>query len=205
MAQVGRSTRGKYAKLEDVQYTAAMIRDLGLDRLSPSSRPKFLIHDREYPYHEIARRVQRAKKSGTWTQESFGTKSPPAYIQIIPARTNATKVDVSSTDNCQHAHDEISSVTVIDWEGQTDYVFDYCALLLAYQNNMRTLTTPSDPEDAEDRETLLPHLEISQRSSGQQALRQQRRRRTDQSLFRQKPSKSQQLLQILHRCNRSLG
>jgi len=158
MAEVGRSTRGKYAKLEDVQFAAAMIRDLGLDRLSPSSRPKFLIHDREYPYHEIARRVQRAKKSGTWIQESFGTKSPPAYIQIVPARTNATKVDVSSTDNCQHAQNEISTVSVIDREEQIDYVFDYCAHLLAYQNNMKILTTPSDPEAMQKTARLCYHI-----------------------------------------------
>ncbi|KEQ73091.1 hypothetical protein M436DRAFT_64246 [Aureobasidium namibiae CBS 147.97] len=158
MTEAGRSTRGKYAKLEDVQFAAAMIRDLGLDRLSPSSRPRFLIHDREYPYHEIARRVQRAKKSGTWIQKSFGAKPPPAHIQIIPARTNATNVDVSSTNNCQHAHDDISTVSVIDREGQTEYVFDYCAHLLAYQNNMRILTTPSDPDAMQKTARLCYHI-----------------------------------------------
>ena len=146
MTDVERSRRGKYAKLEDVQFAAAMIRDLDLHLRSPSSRPKFLIHGRIYPYHEIARRVQRAKKSGTWIQESFETKPQPGHIQIIPARTSSTQTDGSSTHDGEDSQDATSSVRVVDWERQMENLSHYCFHQLAIHDEVRMFTTPSDPE-----------------------------------------------------------
>ena len=146
MTDVGGSRRGKYAKLEDVQFAFAMIRDLELHRRNPSSRPKFMIHGRVYPYHEITRRVQRAKKSGTWIQESFGNIPQPGHIKIIPARISPTQSDESSTDDGQDSRDTTSSVRVIDWESQMDYLSHYCYHQLAIHDDVRMFTTPSDPE-----------------------------------------------------------
>lgn len=138
--------RVKYTKLEDIQIVAAMMRNLEVHRIHPSNRPNFLIHGRIYSVHEIARRVQRAKKSGTWTQESLGTIPQPGHIQIIPARTSTTPNDQCSTGNSQGSRVTIPSMLMIDRNGRVNNLLRYCSHQSAMHDPVRMFTTPSDPD-----------------------------------------------------------
>lgn len=84
-AEAKKAKRGKYAKLQDIQYLAAVIRDQELDLQSPSSRPTFWFNGKVYHYSEVARRIRRAKKSGRLpTQESRNSLAQPECLQVVP-------------------------------------------------------------------------------------------------------------------------
>jgi hypothetical protein len=130
-----RSRRGRYARPEDVMFFAAMIRDLELDRRSPSSRPTFMLNGKKYPYKEVARRIQRAKTSGHWPQEFNITIPQPDHIQVIPPRTRSTKCE--HTDECQDSQDATSSIRKIDHERQTDHLSEDRSCRLVFQDDTK--------------------------------------------------------------------
>jgi hypothetical protein len=141
----GRSRRGRYARPEDVMFFAAMIRDLELDRRSPSSRPTFMLNGKKYPYKEVARRIQRAKTSGHWPQEFNITIPQPDHIQVIPPRTRSTKCE--HTGDCQDLPDTTSSIQTIDQEGRMDHLSRDRSCQLVFQDNPKiSIALPNSNE-----------------------------------------------------------
>ena len=146
MTELVESRRGKYAKIEDVQFIAAIIEERQLHLASPSSRPIFLLDGRIYPYTEVARRKRRAKKSGTWPEKLDSTIPWPDNIRMIPARKSSTQSEVLPANVCQRLRNETSLVHTTSSEEQTEYLFHYCYHQLVLQQDTRMYTVPSDPE-----------------------------------------------------------
>jgi hypothetical protein len=125
-------------------FFAAMIRDLELDRRSPSSRPTFMINGKRYPYKEVARRIQRAKISGHWPREFNITIPQPDHIQIIPAQISPSKSE--HTDDCQDFR-EATSIHTIDQEGQADHLSEDRSCQLVFQDDTKiSIALPDSKE-----------------------------------------------------------
>jgi aminoglycoside phosphotransferase (APT) family kinase protein len=160
MADLRNRKRGKYATLEDVQFLAAVIRDQELHRRMPSSRPIFLFNGKHYPYKEVARRIQRAKVSGTWPRDLNITIPQPDYIQIIPAGTGSIESDASGGDDRQDPLDTTLTIHRIDQEGQTHYLSHGCSYQMVFQEDTKIFTVLSDSKEMRMTARLCHYISV---------------------------------------------
>jgi hypothetical protein len=158
MTDIKGPARGKYVKLEDVQYADALIQHLGLYRLSPPKRPKILINGSVYPLSEVARRRHRAERSGTWFQESNRTTPLSGNIRIVFTQTNSSRSDVFTKDDGQKFWNATSNV---QFTGQNEQM-DNSSLNFPYQlfflDDKRMSPTLSDPKELRNAEGLCHYI-----------------------------------------------
>ncbi|KAG9945116.1 hypothetical protein KCU85_g7505, partial [Aureobasidium melanogenum] len=78
------SVRGRYAKLSDVQFLAAVMQQHEQQASHiPKNRLTFLIDGKTYSHNEVMRRLRRAKKAGRISSEELMSASAqPKHIEI---------------------------------------------------------------------------------------------------------------------------